>query len=146
MKNKLLLAIPFFILLLVSCGPEKGKENEMRSDSVANAKPDSVPKKVFNDPTVPPTPEYSGDHVVKYPNGITQYRGFFRFGKRHGTWATFFDTGELWGETSYDNGKKEGKSVVYFKNGKVKYEGFYKNDKQSGTWKFYDEAGTLVKE
>jgi hypothetical protein len=131
-------------LLLASCGTEKDPGAQTGKDTVATA--DTTPKKVFNDPTLPPTADYTGDHVVKYPNGITQYRGFFRFGKRHGTWTNFYNTGEVWSETSYDNGKKEGKSTVYFQNGKVKYEGQYKDDKYFGTWKFYDETGKQVEE
>ncbi|MFN6039508.1 MAG: toxin-antitoxin system YwqK family antitoxin, partial [Bacteroidota bacterium] len=80
----------------------------------------------------------------KYSNGITNMRGFFRFGKKHGRWASFFPSGQLQSETQFDNGIRTGKACVWYTNGKVMYEGEYKNDVKTGEWKSYDTSGVLI--
>ena len=132
------------LLLVLSCGndADSADKNGLNSDTVSNAL--VKPKTSYKDPTLPPTPEYSGDHIVKFPNGITNIRGFFRFGKKHGKWASFYPTGQLQSETEYENGHRTGKTIVWYQNGKVMYEGNYKNDQRSGIWKTYDTLGVVL--
>ena len=146
--NKLrIFSVIFILLSLSSC---KNAVDEVESvKAKGNARKDSfsvqsVPEKTYKDPTLPPTADYSGDHIVKYSNGITNMRGFFRFGKKHGRWASFFPSGQLQSETQFDNGIRTGKACVWYTNGKVMYEGEYKNDVKTGEWKSYDTSGVLI--
>jgi hypothetical protein len=135
------------VTLFVSCSsdPSENKDDSKKPDTIALFKTDSTAKK-YNDPNLPPSEEYTGDHIVKYDNGITRFRGFFRFGKKHGTWAAFFPTGELQSETEFDNGIRTGKVKVYYPNGKLMYDGFFKSDNRTGTWHTYDTTGKLIEE
>src|ERR1700752_516067 len=71
-------------------------DNTAKQDSiaaVANTKPVTVNE--YNKYVIaPPDTDYTGDYVKKYPNGITQFQGFYRFGLRHGQWMTFYENGE----------------------------------------------------
>jgi hypothetical protein len=93
---------------------------------------------------LPPDSEYTGDYVDKYKTGIIKFKGFYRFGQRHGIWMSFFPNGLKWSELHYDKGLREGPNVTYFENGKIRYEGFYKNDQQDSVWTYYDTSGALV--
>jgi len=93
---------------------------------------------------MPPDSNYTGDYVDKYPNGIVKFRGFFRFGKRHGQWMSFYPSGLIWSEMYYDKGLREGPNTTYFEDGKKRYEGFYKNDKRDSVWRYYDSTGTIA--
>lgn len=135
------------ILLVVACGTDKGEKSETQNgDTTTLSKDTAVAVNTYKDPALPPSEDYSGDHIVKYKNGITRIRGFFRFGKKHGTWTHFFPTGEVQSETEYVNGARTGKIKVYYPNGKLMYEGEFKNDERAGTWKTYDESGKLLEE
>lgn len=127
---------------LLSCSGDPEKSNEKKlQDSIASTKKDS---NAYRDPTLPPSPDYTGDHIVKYKDGITSIRGFFRFGKKHGKWAAFFPSGELQSETEFSNGNKTGKTMVWYPNGKIMYEGSYTNDERTGTWTTYDSTGKIT--
>lgn len=94
----------------------------------------------------PPDTNYTGDFFMRYQNGITRVRGFFRFGKKHGKWMYFFENGTLWSEAFYEKGLNEGEATVYHPNGKVYYKGSYKNGKPSGLWEFFDSTGVKATE
>jgi len=94
---------------------------------------------------LPPDSEYTGDYIDKYPDGIVKFRGFFRFGQRHGQWISFYGTGMPWSEQHYDKGIKSGPNLVYYENGKLRYSGFYKKDKRDSSWIFYDSSGKVLK-
>ena len=148
MKKIFYIGVPLFIFLF-SCGGEKKKEIITGTDSTLSkelgANRDTSSKPQVFDPMAPPTADYSGDWVVKYKDSdITQVRGFFRFGKRHGKWASFYPDGKLWSETEYDNGVKSGKTIVWFPNQKIQYEGSFKEDARFGERKLYDETVKLV--
>jgi antitoxin component YwqK of YwqJK toxin-antitoxin module len=93
---------------------------------------------------VPPDSEYTGDYQDKYENGIIKFKGFFRFGKRHGQWLSFYPSGLLWSEMSYDKGLRQGPNITYYKNGKKRYEGFYKKDEQDSVWTYYDTTEIIA--
>ena len=93
---------------------------------------------------MPPDSIYNGDYTDKYPTGITKFKGFFRFGKRHGQWMSFYPSGLAWSEMHYDKGLRQGPNITYFENGKVRYNGFYKLDKQDSVWCYYDTLGKLA--
>lgn len=93
---------------------------------------------------LPPDSSYTGSYVDKYPGGITKFTGFFRFGKRHGQWLSFYPNGLMWSEMHYDKGIRQGPNNTFYQDGKPRYTGFYKNDKRDSIWCFYDTLGNLA--
>ena len=138
--------LPF--LLLFSCNNGTDKWITASKDSVATTTSTVAPAKEKQKNayvTEPPTKDYTGDYLDKYENGNTKFKGFFRFGKRHGQWLAFYANGYMWSECYYDNGVRNGGNTVYFENGKPRYKGWFKNDLRDSVWVFYDEFGTEVK-
>lgn len=134
--QKIFLILFIGSLCFVSCKNETYKKDEAviaNSDTLDNTKASTT-----TSPIAPPSADYTGDYVDKYPNGIIKFSGFFRFGKRHGQWFAFYENGIKWSECFYDNGKKHGQSTVYFPNGNVQFTGWYKQDLQDSLWFFYD--------
>jgi hypothetical protein len=149
MKKFFLLIVPYIVF--TSCGNEPKKLTEaqkQKADSLSKVeqktKVDSMKKK---NPLLimPPDSTYTGDYVDKYPSGITKFKGFFRFGQRHGQWLSFYPDGALWSEMHYDKGLKQGPNVTYYENKKMRYSGWYKNDQQDSLWLYYDTLGKLAK-
>lgn len=149
---KQLLITGIIVLFIASCAHEQTKEEIDRK----NAKLDSLSKvsqkrkvdslKKINPLLIlPPDSTYTGEYVDKYPTGIILYKGFFRFGQRHGQWVSFYQNGMPWSEQSYNKGLREGANIVYYENSKIRYKGYYKNDKRDSVWMFYDSAGKLMK-
>jgi hypothetical protein len=138
-------------LMIYSCqnGEEKLSEaDQIISDSLSKMsqkrRADSL--KSLNPLLIlPPDSEYTGDYIDKYSHGIVKYRGYFRFGKRHGQWIAFYGNGLPWSEQHYDKGIKSGANIVYYENAKVRYKGYYKNDVRDSVWSFYDSTGKLMK-
>jgi hypothetical protein len=126
--------------------PRQVKEAPRPMDSVSR-----VRQKVMTDSLkrrnplliLPPDSDYTGSYVDRYPNGIVKFTGFFRFGKRHGQWMSFFQNGIKWSEMHYDNGRRDGPNQVYYPTGKLLYSGMYKNDMQDSIWDYYDSTGAL---
>ena len=155
MKN-LFYLIPLFVLVLCfsECGHDNITEEKKLStaeklalDSISRAeqskRADSL-KKTNPLLIVPPDSNYTGDYIDKYPNGITKFRGNFRFGERHGHWMTFYPNGLSWSEMHYDKGLRHGANITYYETGKMRYSGFYKKDKKDSLWSYYDSLGVLV--
>lgn len=93
----------------------------------------------------PPDTNYSGDYLTKWENGNTKFKGFFRFGKRHGQWLAFYANGNMWSECFYDKGLRHGANRVFFENGTPRYNGWFKNDLRDSLWVFFNENGAEVK-
>lgn len=149
MKKKIGVLIILGLLLANCKGDEKPSEEEQAViDSLSKVeqkrKGDSL-KKLNPLLILPPDSEYTGDYIDKYPTGIIKYKGFYRFGKRHGQWIAFYNNGLPWSEQVYDKGIRDGANIVYYENSKVRYKGFYKNDKRDSVWSFYDSIGKLLK-
>jgi hypothetical protein len=148
LKFTTLLAIPFFCfsLLFTNCKSNQTEDSQAKLDSLAAAaNTKTVTINEYNKYAIsPPDTDYTGDYVKKYPNGIIQFQGGYRFGLRHGQWMSFYENGEKWSETFYDKGKRQGASNVYYLSGKLHYAGWYKNDLRDSLWLFYDEAGKEI--
>jgi len=144
-----------FILLLFlwACTNNSTEQKELSiqekamMDSISKAqqkvKADSLKRK---NPLliIPPDSTYTGEYTDRYPNGIVKFKGFFRFGQRHGQWMSFYPNGLMWSELHYDKGLREGPNMTYFITGGKRYTGFYKNDKQDSVWSYYDSTGKLA--
>lgn len=151
MKKIALIILPVFVLFIFSCGNETEKPKEEVDkhvvDSISKHQQklvvDSLKKK---NPLLimPPDSSYSGEYVDKYDNGITKFKGNFRFGKKHGQWMAFYPTGLAWSELHFDKGLREGPNITYFENGKIRYEGYYRNDVRDSVWMYYDSIGNLA--
>lgn len=94
---------------------------------------------------IPPDSSYTGTYIDRYPNGIVKFRGFFRQGKRHGQWVSFYPAGTPWSEMHYDKGLRHGPNITYFENGKRRYEGLYVMDRRDSVWNYFDTTGKAVK-
>ena len=55
-------------------------------------------------------------------------------------------SGQLWSQTQYSKGLKNGSTVTYFENGNKRYEGAFTKDLESGKWKFWNQKGEKLKE
>jgi len=149
---KKLFYLIFCTTCLFSCNNTKEEkeltpEEHRTQDSVSKAE-----QKHFSDSLksknplliMPPDSAYTGTYVDKYPSGITKFTGFFRFGKRHGQWLSFYPSGLMWSEMHYDKGIRQGPNNTFYQNGKPRYVGFYKSDKRDSVWCFYDTLGNLA--
>lgn len=152
MKTKQLIFTIVCSSLVWACGePQKSKEEIAQDTHIADSlskiaqskRADSMKSK---NPLLimPPDSNYTGDYVDKYPTGVVKYRGYFRFGKRHGQWMSFYPTGLLWSEMNYDKGQRQGLNIAYFETGKKRYEGFYKNDMRDSVWCYYDSLDKVI--
>ena len=142
----LLVLLTFFV---TSCKTNSAEEDltpeQLRvRDSISKAKQrehaDSL-KKTNPLLIVPPDSNYTGSYIDKYPSGVIKFRGFFRQGKRHGQWMSFYPNGFQWSEMNYDKGLRNGPNMTFNIDGKPNYTGFYKNDKKDSVWCFYDSTG-----
>lgn len=150
---KINLSIFCMLLIFGSCGTSTQIENPLSEedkkvrDSLSKTeqkhKVDSL-KSINPLLIMPPDSNYTGDYADKYPGGITKFKGFFRFGKRHGQWMSFYPTGILWSEMHYDKGLRQGPNITYYEHGPKRYEGFYKNDNRDSVWCYYDSIGNLA--
>lgn len=153
MKFKhILFFLPFLIPIAIgitSCNSGEDKWINAAQDSIKKtegAKLTTEEEKQKNAYLIEaPNPDYSGDYLDKYENGNVKFKGFFRFGKRHGQWLAFYANGLMWSECFYDQGLKHGATNVFYENGKARYKGWFKKDLRDSLWVFYDEFGTEVK-
>jgi antitoxin component YwqK of YwqJK toxin-antitoxin module len=147
MKLKHICYILPFIILVACKNGETEKENSAKQDSIKKAaRIAQIEEAKKNNAYLiePPDTNYSGDYVDKYENGNTKFKGFFRFGKRHGQWVAFYANGLMWSECYYNKGLRHGSNTVYFENGKPRYKGWFKNDLRDSVWVFYDQYGTEI--
>ncbi|GIV29690.1 MAG: hypothetical protein KatS3mg028_0756 [Bacteroidia bacterium] len=139
-------------LLLSLCNPnnENKKINELLITSgqsnKSNASAENKNKNQINEFLIKPLTDstYTGEAEERYPNGIVKYKGFYRFGKKHGEWLYFYPNGNLWSEAVFNRDKMHGKSTVYHPNGKIYYTGYYKNNLRDSIWTYYDTAGNEI--
>lgn len=90
---------------------------------------------------------YKGDeqHCFQFNDNYTiNAKGMIKNGLREGRWETYYANGQMWTETIYSDGKKNGICNSYRQNGAPYYKGVYINDLKANVWEFYDEANTLV--
>lgn len=139
------------VLLAAACQPGQNKEETQaekeKRDSVSKVQQrqhsDSL-KRLNPLLIMPPDSNYTGSYIDRYPNGIVKFRGFFRFGERHGQWMSFYPTGLLWSEMHYDKGLRHGPNTTYYETGQMRYTGIYKNDRRDSIWVYYDSIGKVA--
>lgn len=139
------------LMIVFSCSTNQKKNNNeidelIIKDTTQNTNTPKTsanenPSAYFIEPLKDST--YTGDAEERYPNGIVKYKGFYRFGKRHGEWLYFYPNGNLWSQSIYNRGKLNGESNVYYPNGKLHYMAYYKNDSKDSVWTYYDSTGAV---
>jgi len=65
-------------------------------------------------------------------------------GQQHGKSRFFFKEGKPYLEMMYASGKRNGYCISYFQNGAMEMESVYKDDLKEGDWKYYDNEGNLL--
>jgi antitoxin component YwqK of YwqJK toxin-antitoxin module len=150
MKNLFCTALLITLIFLCGCSnenvelsPEEQRAKDSISKVIQKQKVDSLKKK---NPLLilPPDSTYTGDYTDKYPDGIVKFKGFYRFGQKHGQWMSFYPNGLLWSELHYDKGLRHGPNMTYYIDGIPRYTGFYKNDKKDSIWCYFDSTGKIV--
>lgn len=136
-------------LVLMSCAQtaEQQALEKHKTDSIQlKHTKDSLVEAKKKNPLIiiDPDSTYTGDFLDRYDNGIVKYRGYYRFGKRHGQWISFYPNGLQWSEMFYDKGVMSGSNTTYYANGKIRYKGFYKNNLKDSVWEFYDTSGVII--
>lgn len=69
----------------------------------------------------------------------------FLNGKKHGSWKTFYTTGQLRYEMVYKEDVAEGPYKCYYIDGRIWHTGFYKNSYFDSTWVSYTADGQMIK-
>jgi len=64
-------------------------------------------------------------------------------GRRDGLDCSWRDSGKLWMRQEYKNGKFHGHSVVWYRNGQKKWEAWYENNRLHGTFNEWHEDGSV---
>ena len=136
-----------FSCLFTNCGSgtadaEKAKQDSLKS--ISNADSLKIATELKKYLITPPDPDYTGDYIDKYSNGVIKFTGFFRFGQRHGQWMAFYENGLKWSECFYDKGLKHGSTQVFYPNGNLNYSGWYKQDQKDSLWFWYDDKGKEI--
>jgi len=121
--------------------------------------------------TIPLNVKYAELFEELYQEAREHKRGLWKDVKgalKDGIYKEYFDTGEIWRETTYKDGKEDGSIRIYYRNGKLQAEStkrdgktdgivrmyyedgtlqhdwHYKEDKPDGSWKWFREDGTLI--
>ena len=155
MKKRSGLIFCFSLILLVACKNPTADNEEKQLSFEEQALADSLSKlrqKAIVDSLkrtnplliLPPDSTYTGTYTDRYASGIVKFQGFFRLGKRHGMWMSFYPNGLKWSELHFDKGLRQGPNMTYFESGKPRYDGFYKNDLKDSVWNYYDSTGKLA--
>jgi antitoxin component YwqK of YwqJK toxin-antitoxin module len=133
--KRVLFSLFFITALMFSC------KNEEKQAEVEQPQEDDY---VVVQGEVKPGEMYH--EITYYRSGSVKMEGNKIDDKREGRWMSFFENGNPWSETHFQNGLKHGPTTVWFPHGIKYYEGQYENDRSVGTWKFFNEDGEFIKE
>ena len=79
----------------------------------------------------------------KYFSNYQDYKLTYE-SKKDGIWLTYFYNGKLKQKENYKNGLLHNQVEIYYENGNLFLESFFDNNKRTGCWKFYYENGTVA--
>jgi antitoxin component YwqK of YwqJK toxin-antitoxin module len=65
-------------------------------------------------------------------------------GKQEGSYRVFFKTGEPFFQCKMSNNQRNGLCLTYFENGRIELEANYKNGLHHGEWKYFSENGDYL--
>jgi len=87
-----------------------------------------------------------GSYANYYDNGQLRETGNYKNGKQDGAWVSYWSNGQLVLNVNYKNGEMEdGSFVSYHMNGKLNSKGNFKNGRKEGVWVSYNDDGTVYK-
>lgn len=79
---------------------------------------------------------------VEDVNGVgVRYVAIYKDGNQHGTWETWYKSGQKWSERHYMNGKLHGKKILWYTNGQKSHERHFVDDRAHGRWTVWDSSG-----
>ncbi len=81
-----------------------------------------------------------------YPNGSTESRIEYRFGKMHGQAVWYYEHGKKRMEAQYVHGSLQGVCNRYYRNGSLESRSHYQQDTLEGEMLVYDEDGAWLSE
>ncbi|MTI24003.1 toxin-antitoxin system YwqK family antitoxin, partial [Fulvivirga kasyanovii] len=84
-----------------------------------------------------------GNGTVSLTSGNTYESGRLINGYRDGVWQVLDDSGILYSETTYKNGKADGAQKFYYPSEALNIEGYNSDDKKNGLWYWYYENGQV---
>jgi antitoxin component YwqK of YwqJK toxin-antitoxin module len=124
-----------FLMVLLSCGDDKGVRK------VTQVYPGGAAKSVviFNLDETERLYQY-----VYYEDGKLKTEGSYSQDVRHGTWKSYYHSGELWTVNNYDLGILGGDYLMYNENRSLRIQGQYVNAEQKGVWTYNDDQGNLI--
>lgn len=70
--------------------------------------------------------------------------GRFAAGERHGTWRTWYPSGELATEAEYSGGQLSRQYKSWHKNGQLESSGEFLSGRRIRTWRFWDASGASL--
>jgi antitoxin component YwqK of YwqJK toxin-antitoxin module len=65
-------------------------------------------------------------------------------GKNHGKYTEYYENGQIWIDTTYQNDQKHGKYTEYHKNGQIWIDTTYQNDQKHGKYTCYHNGQILI--
>ena len=79
-----------------------------------------------------------------YETGEVWEETEWRDGKQEEKYQVFFKTGEPFFQCKMSNNQRNGLCLTYFQNGRVELEAYYKNGLHHGEWKYYNDKGEYL--
>jgi antitoxin component YwqK of YwqJK toxin-antitoxin module len=89
-----------------------------------------------------------GHWIKKYPNGHTQYNGYFKDNQPVGTFKRYLDNDTLQSVFIFSSDSKNAEATIYHPNGFLASKGRYVNQLKEGKWQFFSARinGYLINE
>jgi len=87
--------------------------------------------------------EKHGTYISYYPTGEKNEESKYENGKINGTQSFYHKNGKLAESAEYVNGEYVGKYKKHFESGELEQEGSYSTGAMNGEWKFYYQNGKI---
>ncbi len=158
MKRKILITFSIFFLLGFLFCSEIKRENEHGKQKfsagpnglIYNAGTDELYNGIIKD-TLDVIIEFQVVNGIKHGSfktyfltGQIEKQGQIEKDKNEGEWKYYYENGQIELIGSFKNNLPYGQWISYYNNGHTKIIGNYKNGKENGAWKYYDVNGELV--
>ncbi|MGB5847188.1 MAG: hypothetical protein WBH40_01805 [Ignavibacteriaceae bacterium] len=85
-----------------------------------------------------------GSFTTYFLSGQLEKEGYIENNKNVGEWKYYYDNGQLETIGSFKEDLPQGQWISFYDNGNTKTIGIYKNGKQNGAWKYFDINGELI--
>ncbi len=85
-----------------------------------------------------------GSFKTYFLSGQLEKGGYIENNKNVGEWKYYYDNGQLETIGNFKENLPQGEWVSFYDNGNTKTIGIYKDGKQNGVWKYFDINGALI--